>query len=76
MNIELRKIRLEKNMSINTLSDLSGVHENTIMGFESGRLNTGYKNIECLAQALGVAVVYSKLQFEIRDIQTRTMIGG
>lgn len=57
MNKQLRDVRLKSGMSLETLSDLSGIAHNTIYGFEHDKYNTGFKNVMILAQTLGYEFV-------------------
>ena len=49
------KLRVDKNLSQERLAILAGVHRTYISNIERGRTNVSYKNIEKLADALGVS---------------------
>lgn len=51
---QLRKIRLEKGMSQGDIAKKLGVHRSYISGVERGIRNPTVKNLERLADALGV----------------------
>jgi transcriptional regulator with XRE-family HTH domain len=52
----LRKMRLERNLSQEALADLAGIHRNYLGGIERCERNVGLDNLHKLATALGVAV--------------------
>lgn len=52
----VREIRLKKKMSQGDLAKILGVHPTYISGIERGVRNMALKNIEKLANALGVSV--------------------
>jgi|TARA_B100002003_G_C13857272_1_gene419898 transcriptional regulator with XRE-family HTH domain len=52
----VKKIRLEKEMSQGDLAKVLGVHPTYISGIERGVRNMALKNIEKLANALGVDI--------------------
>ena len=52
----LKKIRLEKGMSQGDIAKKLGVHRSYISGIERGIRNPTVKNVEKLADALGVDV--------------------
>ena len=52
----VKEIRLRKNMSQGDLAKILGVHSTYISGIERGVRNMALKNIEKLANALGVSV--------------------
>ncbi|MBI5077948.1 MAG: helix-turn-helix transcriptional regulator [Candidatus Yonathbacteria bacterium] len=51
---QLRKIRLEKGMSQGDIAKKLGVHRSYVSGVERGIRNPTVKNLERLADALGV----------------------
>lgn len=51
---QLRKIRLQKGMSQGDIAKKLGVHRSYISGIERGIRNPTVKNLERLADALGV----------------------
>jgi len=53
---KVKEIRLRKNMSQGDLAKILGVHSTYISGIERGVRNMALKNIEKLANALGVSV--------------------
>lgn len=50
----VRKIRLEKGISQETLADLSGLHRTYMSDVELGKRNVSLENIDRIANALGV----------------------
>jgi len=52
----VKEIRLKKKMSQGDLAKILGVHPTYISGIERGVRNMALKNIEKLANALGVSV--------------------
>ena len=52
----VREIRLSKKMSQGDLAKILGVHPTYISGIERGVRNMALKNIEKLANALGVSI--------------------
>ncbi|KKT85746.1 MAG: Helix-turn-helix domain protein, partial [Parcubacteria group bacterium GW2011_GWD1_44_9] len=53
---KVKEIRLRKKMSQGDLAKILGVHPTYISGIERGVRNMALKNIEKLANALGVSV--------------------
>ena len=53
---KVKEIRLRKKMSQGDLAKILGVHQTYISGIERGVRNMALKNIEKLANALGVSV--------------------
>ena len=53
---KVKEIRLRKKMSQGDLAKILGVHPTYISGIERGIRNMALKNIEKLANALGVSV--------------------
>ena len=53
---KVKEIRLKKKMSQGDLAKILGVHPTYISGIERGVRNMALKNIEKLANALGVSV--------------------
>ena len=53
---KVKEIRLKKKMSQGDLAKVLGVHPTYISGIERGVRNMALKNIEKLANALGVSV--------------------
>ena len=52
----LRKIRLEKGISQETLADLSGLHRTYMSDVELGKRNVSLENIDRIANALEVSI--------------------
>ena len=52
----VRKIRLEKGISQETLADLSGLHRTYMSDVELGKRNVSLENIDRIANALGVSI--------------------
>ena len=52
----VRKLRLSKNISQETLADLCGLHRTYISDVELGKRNVSLENIEKIAKALGVSL--------------------
>ena len=59
----IRKLRLHKQISQETLSDLCGLHRTYISDVELGKRNVSLENIERIARALNVKI--SDVFFEI-----------
>lgn len=58
LSFNLKKIRLEKNLSQEELAEVSGLHRTYIGGIERGERNITLKTLECLAESLGVDDLY------------------
>jgi transcriptional regulator with XRE-family HTH domain len=54
--INLRKIRLDKNISQEKLADLAGLHRTYVSSVERGERNVTLQTVERLAKALGVSM--------------------
>jgi transcriptional regulator with XRE-family HTH domain len=52
----VRKIRLEKGISQETLADLSGLHRTYMSDVELGKRNVSLENIDRIANALEVSI--------------------
>ncbi|MBQ9375203.1 MAG: helix-turn-helix transcriptional regulator [Ruminococcus sp.] len=52
----VRKIRLEKGISQETLADLSGLHRTYMSDVELGKRNVSLENIDRIANALDVSI--------------------
>lgn len=52
----VRKIRLEKGISQETLADLSGLHRTYMSDIELGKRNVSLENIDRIANALDVSI--------------------
>ena len=52
----VRKIRLEKSISQETLADLSGLHRTYMSDVELGKRNVSLENIDRIANALEVSI--------------------
>lgn len=52
----LKKLRLEKGISQESLADLAGLHRTYIGSVERGERNISIDNMERIAQALGCAI--------------------
>ena len=52
----VRKIRLEKDISQETLADLSGLHRTYMSDVELGKRNVSLENIDRIANALEVSI--------------------
>ena len=52
----VRKIRLEKGISLETLADLSGLHRTYMSDVELGKRNVSLENIDRIANALEVSI--------------------
>ena len=52
----VRKIRLEKGISQETLADLSGLHRTYMSDVELGNRNVSLENIDRIANALEVSI--------------------
>ena len=52
----VRKMRLEKGISQETLADLSGLHRTYMSDVELGKRNVSLENIDRIANALDVSI--------------------
>ena len=52
----IRRLRKERGLSQEDLAELSGLDRTYISGIERGVRNVALRNIEALAQALGVSI--------------------
>ena len=52
----VRKIRLEKGISQETLADISGLHRTYMSDVELGKRNVSLENIDRIANALEVSI--------------------
>lgn len=64
--LNLKTLRLEKDLSQEKLAELSELHRTYISSIELGKRNVSLKNIEAISKALGVPIE----KFFV-DIQTR-----
>lgn len=60
----VRKIRLEKGISQETLADLSGLHRTYMSDVELGKRNVSLENIDRIANALEVSISEISKQIE------------
>lgn len=62
----IRSIRLEKNISQETLADLSGLHRTYMSDVELGKRNVSLENIDRIANALNISIseIFKRIESE------------
>lgn len=59
---EIRQLRKDSKLSLETLMAISGVHSNTILRLESGKYDTRLSVIQAVANTLGYELKLEKVK--------------